>query len=264
MPVLHFFMLILSLLLAATIATRADVPRLEPAELRALLQKGEAVAVDVRGTVPWQHGHIAGAVWMPLGLVNQRAGELPQDKLIVTYCTCKSEETSLDGAMILAQQHGLTRVAVLRGGYPAWVAAGYPTELERTVRFSAGEPAAPAPPAHSGSGRLAPPKEVPCDRNDLTSYAGTVTSYRRERDQTILVLATSADTVERVTIRHRGTGDPSPYFLLLGEPFTKRDWPRIERRKGELVKKMSAVAWVCEGGAVLVDWRPGQTFTGAE
>ena len=35
--------------------------------------------------------------------MQSRAGELPEDKLIVTYCTCKAEETSLEAAMLLSK-----------------------------------------------------------------------------------------------------------------------------------------------------------------
>ena len=99
-------------LLLSTILTKADVPRVTAEELRAKLAGGEAVAVDVRGSVPFELGHLPGAVWMPLGVMNSRAGELPDDKLIVLYCTCKAEETSLEAAMLLAKQ-GFSRVAVL-------------------------------------------------------------------------------------------------------------------------------------------------------
>ncbi|MBA2646139.1 MAG: hypothetical protein H0U81_04995 [Pyrinomonadaceae bacterium] len=48
--------------------------------------KNQAVVIDVRGGVEYNLGHIEGALSMPLGLVAERAGELPRDKLIVTYC----------------------------------------------------------------------------------------------------------------------------------------------------------------------------------
>jgi rhodanese-related sulfurtransferase len=254
-------MLLLSILLAATINAKADVPRVSPSELKALLDKGEAVAVDVRGSVPFELGHIKNAVWMPLGLVAQRFGELPQDKLIVTYCTCKAEETSLEAAMLLSQHHGFERVAVLHGGYPAWKDGGFPTEAIQTVEF---EESNPGGASASRGGRLAPPAAVSCDRNQLTSYAGKVKSYKRQRGKTVLVIDTSADTTERVTVLHKGTDDPSRFYLINGTPFTYRDWNRIERRKGQLLPNMSAVAWVCSNGMTIIDWRPGTTFSGAE
>jgi len=252
-------MFLLSIVLAATLA-KADVPHVSVSELHALLEKGEAVAIDVRGSVPYELGHIAGATWMPLGLIHQRAGELPQDKLLVAYCTCKAEETSLEAALLLANQHGFRRVAILRGGYPAWKEAGLPVEaiqevpMTDVVESSAG----------AGAGRLAPPAAVACDRNQLTSHAGSVVRYRRKKGQTTLTLDTSADTIERLTLRHPGSDDPSRFFLVFGTPFTSADWNRIERRKGVLQQKMSAVAWVCSDGVTIIDWRPGVTFTGAE
>lgn len=254
-------MFLTSILLAAAIAVKADVPRVTPAELKALMDKGEAVAIDVRGSVPYELGHIKDAVWLPLGLLAQRFGELPQDKLIVAYCTCKAEEASLEAALLLAQQHGFERVAVLVGGYPAWSDAGLPTEATQTVQF---DESAPGGASASRGGRLAPPAAVTCDRNQLTSYAGKVKTYKRQNGKTVLVIDTSADTTERVTLTHPDSDDPSRFFLIDGTPFTVRDWTRVEVRKGQLHPNMSAVAWVCSNGRNVIDWRPGTTFSGAE
>jgi rhodanese-related sulfurtransferase len=253
-------MLVLSLLLAATITAAADIPRVSPDELVALMDKNEAVVIDVRGSVPYELGHIKNAKWLPLGLIAQRIDELPQDKLIVAYCTCKAEETSLEAAQLLSSQYGY-RVAVLHGGYPAWKEAGHPIEAIQP----AGTETEPAPQAAaSRGGRLAPPAAVACDRNELTSHAGKVKSYERHRDETVLVIDTSAGTTEKVVVRHKGSDDPSRYFLIVGTAFTSRDWSRIESKKGQLLPDMSAIAWVCGNGTTYVDWRPGATFSGAE
>ena len=72
---------------AGAAATPADgVRRVTVAELRAALDKGEALVVDVRGSVEYDLGHIKGARSIPLGLIAAQAKELPRDKLIVTYC----------------------------------------------------------------------------------------------------------------------------------------------------------------------------------
>lgn len=258
-------MFAISLILAATITTKADVPRLTAAELNDLMKKGDAIALDVRGRVPFKYGHIAGATWMPLGLIDEQASTLPQDKLIVAYCTCNAEELSLEAAMKLAQRHGFERVAVLHGGYPAWKDAGFSIDAEVEVED------APAPgglkhaaPQVASGGRLAPPDAVTCDRNELTSYAGRAKEYRRAKDATTIVIETSADTIETVTLRHKGSDDPSQSYLIEGKPFTKADWKRIESKKGVLRDDVSLVAWVCTNGATVVDWRPGVTFSGAE
>lgn len=70
----------------APAAPSDGVQRVTVAELSAAMEKGEAVAVDVRGSVDYDLGHIKGALSVPLGLVAVRAKELPRDKLIVAYC----------------------------------------------------------------------------------------------------------------------------------------------------------------------------------
>jgi rhodanese-related sulfurtransferase len=254
-------MILATVLLAATIATKADVPRLSAPELHALVTKGEAVVIDVRGSVPFKYGHIAGATSMPLGAIAKRFGELPQDKTIVSYCTCRSEETSLEAAMMLSQTHGFPKVAVLVGGMAAWKDAGYATEATRTVEFSAESPAVAAGSAGTG-GRLAPPAAVGCDRNQLTSYAGRVIGYRRTAAETRLLISTSAGTVEKLYVRH---GDaPLRSHLMDGQIMKSEDWSRVESEKGELREMVSAIAWVCADGTTVVDWRPGVVFEGAE
>ncbi len=253
-------MILISLLLAATITSKADVPRVTPEELLALMNREEAVVIDVRGSVPYELGHIKDAKWLPLGLLSQRISELPADKLIVAYCTCKAEETSLEAAMLLSSQYGY-RVAVLKGGYPAWKDAGHPIEIIQIAEVEEGQSAQSSA---SRGGRLKPPAAVSCDRNDLTSYSGKVTSYKRRRGKTVVVMHTSADTTEHLTVQHGADDDPSRFYLVDGTPFTSRDWSRIERKKGELHPHMSAVAWVCSNGTTIIDWRPGTTFSGAE
>lgn len=56
------------------------------AELQQLLERGEAVVVDVRAKEQYEQGHIKGATSLPSGEISSRIGELPKDKLIVFYC----------------------------------------------------------------------------------------------------------------------------------------------------------------------------------
>jgi rhodanese-related sulfurtransferase len=213
--------------LLLAILTKAEVPHLSPEELSALLARKEAVAIDVRGGVPYELGHIPNAVWMPLGVLGDRAGELPEDKLLVAYCTCKAEETSLEAAVLLSKL-GFSHVAVLRGGYPGWTAANFATEARE-----AGEP----------------PAAVTC-KSGVQSYSGPVTHYRRLRGKTVLII-----NGETITLHHRGTDDPSRFFLFDGTPFRDNDWNRLETRKGEVRPGLAATAWVCAGGDAIVDWK---------
>jgi predicted sulfurtransferase len=61
--------------------------RVTVAELKDLLAKNEAVVIDVRNQTSFDAGHIRGARLIPEAEVINHAGELPRDKLIVTYCS---------------------------------------------------------------------------------------------------------------------------------------------------------------------------------
>ncbi len=63
------------------------VARMTVADLRAALDKGTAVVVDVRADDQYKAGHIKGAIHIPEANVVARANELPRDKTIVTYCS---------------------------------------------------------------------------------------------------------------------------------------------------------------------------------
>ena len=72
----------------ATAATPSDgVRRVAVAELREALDKGAAVIVDVRSADQYKASHIKGALHIPEAEVAARSGELPRDKMIVTYCS---------------------------------------------------------------------------------------------------------------------------------------------------------------------------------
>jgi hypothetical protein len=111
-------------------------------------------------------------------------------------------------------------------------------------------------------GRIMPPPELKCDRNDLTLYDGRIIAYRRRTGKTYLRIRTNFDTTEEVTIRHRGTDDPSKLYLLNGQRFVKSDWGRIEKSKGVLKAGTRANVWVCRDNPSIqsvVDWRPDDT-----
>lgn len=111
-------------------------------------------------------------------------------------------------------------------------------------------------------GRMMPPAGLKCDRNDLTSYHGRVLAYRRHKGSTFLRIRTDFDTTETVTLRHPGTDDPSKFYLLNGDPFTRNDWRRIEKSKTVLKPGLRANVWVCRGNSTIppvVDWRPDDT-----
>jgi hypothetical protein len=72
---------------AAPPAAATEARRISADEVRQALAKGKAVLVDVRSKDSYDASHAQGAISIPLGEIESRAGELPKDKLVVTYCT---------------------------------------------------------------------------------------------------------------------------------------------------------------------------------
>jgi rhodanese-related sulfurtransferase len=108
-------------------------------QLQAASPAGAALAplvIDVRGTREYAASHLAGAVNIPLERLESRMGEVPSDRLVVTYCNMHhpGQSRGEEAASLLAE-HG-HQVMALQGGYPAWKQAGLPAET------TAGEPGA--------------------------------------------------------------------------------------------------------------------------
>ncbi|MGA8258172.1 MAG: rhodanese-like domain-containing protein [Nocardioides sp.] len=83
------------------------------------------VVLDVREQVEWDHGHIEGAVHVPLMDLPERFAELPVGKTLVV---CKVGGRSAQATGYLAQQ-GMD-VVNLDGGMLDWEAAGRPMVSE--------------------------------------------------------------------------------------------------------------------------------------
>jgi rhodanese-related sulfurtransferase len=105
-----------------------ELPRLTPAELRRKMRRGQAVAVDVRARGEYEAGHIAGAISMTEEEVEGRAPSLRRGgRQVVCYASAANPWRPQIVALGLRIE-GVKNVAVLDGGFEAWVAEGLPTE----------------------------------------------------------------------------------------------------------------------------------------
>jgi rhodanese-related sulfurtransferase len=77
--------------------------------------------LDVREPIEWAHGHIEGALHIPLGTLPARLDELPAGQTLVV---CKVGGRSAQAVMWLQQQGH--EVVNLDGGMLDWEAAGRP------------------------------------------------------------------------------------------------------------------------------------------
>jgi rhodanese-related sulfurtransferase len=93
---------------------------LSRADLARFLKNKDTVLIDVRPTVEFEHGHIPGAISIPVQELEERLRELPKTKRIIAYC--RGEYCLFaDEAVALLRQRGFDAIR-LEGGWPEWAA----------------------------------------------------------------------------------------------------------------------------------------------
>ena len=83
-----------------------------------------AFILDVRQPDEWADTHIPSSTLIPLGELENRINELPQNQEIVVVC--RSGNRSAQGRDIL-KQAGFSQVTSMAGGLNEWKAVGYDT-----------------------------------------------------------------------------------------------------------------------------------------
>lgn len=94
-------------------------PAVSASEAVRLVAEG-ALVVDVRRDFEWNRVHIPDAVHIPLEVLPQRCLELPEDRLLVAFCTGGLRSA---GAANLLVENGFDAVN-MSGGLIHWRAAG--------------------------------------------------------------------------------------------------------------------------------------------
>lgn len=92
-----------------------------------LINRRDAVVLDVRDAAEFSSGHIPNARHIPVLDVEKRLAELEKFKQRPVVVTCRSGNRSLAACGVLRKQ-GFTEVFSLKGGILAWQQAGMPTE----------------------------------------------------------------------------------------------------------------------------------------
>lgn len=111
-----------------TIAKRmSGIPQIGVSQAVNLMNRREALVLDVRAPGEFGGGHLPRAKNIPVGELKTRAGELDKwkDKPVIVHCATGNRShpaaKTLKGA-------GFTEVFELQGGIGAWTQAGMPTE----------------------------------------------------------------------------------------------------------------------------------------
>jgi rhodanese-related sulfurtransferase len=104
----------------------AGGPWVNTAEATHLINREDAVVVDVREPAEYGAGHILGAKSVPLSRVGD-AAELAKrkEKPLIVYCDSGERASK---ALAVLKKQGFTRVVNLSGGIGGWQQAGLPVE----------------------------------------------------------------------------------------------------------------------------------------
>lgn len=102
-------------------------PSIDTLQATLLINKEDAVVLDVREPGEVAGGRIAHSRNVPLSQLAGRLGELEKykSKPVIVACAMGNRSTSAAGTL---RKHGFTRVYNLAGGYRAWQQAGLPVE----------------------------------------------------------------------------------------------------------------------------------------
>lgn len=110
----------------AYLGDRDDLEAIDRAELVRRLDDGTVVLIDVRPAEEYAHGHLPGAVSVPLAELAAWAKQAPRRKQIVAYCRGPYCVHAVEAVAAL-RRRGL-RAARAEIGVPEWRAAGLPVE----------------------------------------------------------------------------------------------------------------------------------------
>jgi rhodanese-related sulfurtransferase len=92
-----------------------------------LMNRDDALVIDVRPAAEYAKGHILGARNIPGPELARRAAELDKLKAKPVIVYCNAGNTS-GGAVALLRRNGFGNVVNLAGGFAAWQQAGLPVE----------------------------------------------------------------------------------------------------------------------------------------
>ena len=101
------------------------VAHLSPAEATLLMNREDALVLDVRETAEWSTGHIIGARHITLGQLDKRMSELDKfkERPIIVVCASGNRSSSACGQL---KKSGFAKVFSLAGGVGSWRDASLP------------------------------------------------------------------------------------------------------------------------------------------
>lgn len=106
---------------------------IDPSSLNTLLSQQSVTLVDVREPSEHAGEKISGSILMPLSKFDPTRVPFDANKITVLYCRTSSRSAQAAQKLFAA---GIDEVTHLEGGLLAWVAAGYPTQVNKNAPIS--------------------------------------------------------------------------------------------------------------------------------
>lgn len=127
--------LLLSGITAALIVTEirrlaSGFKRVGPAQVTALMNREDAVVIDIRPAAEFKAGHIPNSRHIPAAQLAADHKQLAHAKALPVVLVCKTGQTAAAAAKPLLQA-GFEKVHVLEGGITAWQQADLPLAKAR-------------------------------------------------------------------------------------------------------------------------------------
>ena len=103
----------------------SGIRRIGPAGLTALINRDNALVIDLRPAADFDKGHISGAKNVQMSQFDPENKQLAPAKTLPVVLVCKAGESANSAAKRLLKA-GFSHVSVLEGGVQAWQAADLP------------------------------------------------------------------------------------------------------------------------------------------
>ena len=116
-----------AMLLWPLVRRSAGGPWVSPAQATHLINREDALVIDVREANEFATGHVLGAKNLPLARMETAVADIvkKKDRPVIVYCDGGDRSGKAIGAL---KKQGFTRAANLSGGIKSWQDAGLPLE----------------------------------------------------------------------------------------------------------------------------------------
>ena len=102
-------------------------PSVNTLEARQMINRQDALVLDVREQAEYAQSHILNSRGLPLSQIEARLGDIEKFKAKPVIVCCASGHRS-NTAAALMRKHGFSSVFNLSGGFAAWQQAGLPVQ----------------------------------------------------------------------------------------------------------------------------------------